>query len=256
MPDFRLNLILFRLLFLAHHIRWHCHCNISLCESKIFVNGKGFSIHTETSDSIDVVVERFCTEQKIAPIECKKVYNHHLDHCFAGKLPEEVKDEPSTSTFDISTDKNSVESFKVDYSQKIGPLLTVHSQDFHHKLQAYLGETTEKTLNRFCHTLHLGLHTTECNQVKQAYLSLVHTDKYKIPLIPNNNNYHSPEETEEKLNIQYIAQENKETKQERESFLFRVIAMMRELYEGIGYLLCIYWKWITLLIICVYVMYE
>jgi hypothetical protein len=151
--------------------------DISLCSSTVYIDGKAEPFHVERVDEIESAVDEFCRRKVISKSDCERISENHRRHCFRALQPHqsEQNDHASLASTDSTTenaaDMTARQYTKIDYSSKSGPILRVTAGTETHNLQAYLGETEEQTVLRFCGTLKLDL--SQCSQVATTYSELL-----------------------------------------------------------------------------------
>ena len=142
------------------------------------MNGATYTFHVEDVKDIKYEALKFCNKYHVVSEECDRIISHHSQKCFPKEdAHADVRSEINSCdtnvddcAVDRETSKSAVDPLRVDYSTKVGPVLTVTLGSETKTLQAYAGELPAQAVHRFCR-MH-NFDDFQCDQVRKKYYEL------------------------------------------------------------------------------------
>jgi hypothetical protein len=175
--------------------------------------------------------------------ECEKIVSYHYENCFKKSTTVEVLQDVQNKKEELilnnvkseNANQNENNNNKIDYSQKIGPILNVYKKQMDgttilYSCQSYVGEAPENTVKRFCGMLSIDFE--QCQNVRNEFLNL--------------------------YNDQYDKSKNDDDTENKKSYSYMntCLLLISNYYEIILNQIKYYWKFIVLVIAIIYVIHE
>jgi hypothetical protein len=179
---------------LLSHLSLQSLLAISTCVTPITVSNQHtpLSFFVEEEKDLVFAAQEFCLKNLISQADCERIVAFHQQKCFPRSTSSMISHAPpspltpSSEDSDQGEDKEKVQVLlssrirsetqtEIDYSQRVGPVLPVTHQEVTRHLQAFLGETSAETIQRFCGMLKLL--PEGCQQVREAYLKLTRLEE-------------------------------------------------------------------------------
>ena len=151
--------------------------SISMCTTSIYINGQAFTFHVEEANDLEASAKEFCDNHDVTSSECSKVVSAHKTRCFpANTVNTDTDMSLTTEEIPVRVKDEQQKPDKIDYSQKIGPLLQVQDvRTGRHasvvNCQAFLGESKLRTVKRCC--ISLDLNDEHCKLLTSEYDKLL-----------------------------------------------------------------------------------
>ena len=166
---------------------------ISFCSTQIWIDGVGQQFHVDIEEDLERSAARFCASHNIVDaVECQRIIDYHRTTCFTstkvsssssgihGFDREKVYEAPVLPTVTVKPVPRAAP--KVDFSQRVGPVLSVYhgSNGQSTSMQAYLGETKDQAVTRFCKMMTFN--EKQCTEVDTAYTKLLQREKEELSI--------------------------------------------------------------------------
>jgi hypothetical protein len=152
--------------------------SISFCSTPITLSaGQTIPFHVEEEDNLLTAAQHFCLRYFIGESDCQRIVKFHREKCFPkNDTPVQGGTEAGGERDNEKSQVNEgfqspASTNEIDYSQRVGPILSVTHKEVRQNLQTYFGETPEDAIKRFCGMLKLN--PVECQQVRETFLKLI-----------------------------------------------------------------------------------
>lgn len=230
--------------------------SISFCSTPITLStGSTIPFHVEEEKNLLTSAQHFCLKYFITESDCQRIVHFHRQKCFTNTHPSpptpavvpaerEMEDKEMIPEMKEECEENdklsSISTNDIDYSQRVGPILSVTHKEVTQNLQTYLGETPEDAIKRFCGMLKLS--PVECQQVRETFLKLISSKKSAAAMEP-------PTPSAEDV----VPEESATSSESRESSF---VSYWRNITDQVTAFLNQYWNYILLLVTVAYVILE
>lgn len=228
--------------------------SISLCSSMVYIGTNSYPFHVEDINQIDATATRFCvTHGVVDKTECNRVVENHRQHCFP-VVPSSTDEKNATSEGPIPSPISAPEDPTIiDYSTRVGPVLTIYHGEKTTNLQSYKGETIAQTLTRSCAMLKFT--EAQCAQVDVAYRKLMQDETTISAAVGDNNSQTAGNDKEVNEGVCGM-DEQQESRGDTPGLFQTLYQEGTAVADKIHQMITAYWKWILLIVGVFYVYLE